>query len=52
MSTKAPYSVRFLDDAGEDASFFEVLESFAALFVLLFFEKLLARDDDVAALSC
>src|ERR1700678_129558 len=39
-----------LDDAGEDAAFFKVFEGFAALFVLLFFEKLLAGDDDIAAL--
>src|SRR5450631_1262524 len=39
-----------LDDAGEDATFFEVFEGFAALLVLLFFQKLLARDHDVAAL--
>ena len=39
-----------LDDAGQDAALFEVLERLAALFVLLFFEQLLARDDDVAAL--
>ena len=31
-----------LDDAGKDAAFFQVLEGLAALFVLLFFQKLLA----------
>src|ERR1700730_6532405 len=39
-----------LDDPGEDAAFFQVLQCFAALFVLLFFQKLFARDHDVAAL--
>src|SRR5579859_7757764 len=39
-----------LHDTGEDAAFFQVLEGFAALFRLLFFQKLFAGDDDVAAL--
>src|SRR5208282_106969 len=39
-----------LDDAGEDAAFLEMLEGLAALLALLFFEKLFAGDDDVAAL--
>src|SRR6266481_5757863 len=38
-----------LDDPGEDAAFFQVCEGFAALFILLFFQKLFARDYDVAA---
>ena len=39
-----------LHDAGQDRSFFEVLERLGALFVLLAFEQIFARDDDVAAL--
>src|ERR1700686_3516908 len=39
-----------LDDPGEDAAFFQVLQCLTALFVLLFFQKLFARDHDVAAL--
>src|SRR6266852_4632046 len=39
-----------LDDPGEYAAFLQVLQCFAALFVLLFFEKLFPRDHDVAAL--
>ncbi len=39
-----------LDDAGEDAAFFEVFQRFAALFILLFFQQLFPRDHNVAAL--
>src|SRR5580692_1370219 len=39
-----------LDYAGEDRSFFEVLEGLGALFVLLAFEQVFPRDDYVAAL--
>src|SRR5277367_241767 len=39
-----------LDDAGKDAALFEMLERLVALFSLLFFQKLLTRNDDVAAL--
>ena len=39
-----------LDDSGEDRAFFQVLERLGALLVLLAFEQVLARDDDVAAL--
>ncbi len=41
---------QILDDAGEHAAFLQMLERFTALLVLLFFQKLLARDHDVAAL--
>src|ERR1035441_2020133 len=39
-----------LDDSGENGAFFEMLERLAALFRLLFFQKLFAGDHDVAAL--
>jgi hypothetical protein len=39
-----------LDDAGKDGAFFQMLKRLATLFGLLFFEKLLARNDDIAAL--
>ena len=50
ISTNAPYSVRFLTDSGQDAALFQMLKRLAAFLRLLFFQKLLARDHDVAAL--
>ena len=41
---------QILDYTGKDCSFFQVLERLAALFRLLFFQQLLARDHDIAAL--
>src|ERR1700730_17932219 len=38
-----------LDHAGQNRAFLEMLQSFGALFALLSFEYLLARDHDVAA---
>ena len=39
-----------LDHAGQHGAFFQMLERLGFLFVLLFFQNLLARDHDVAAL--
>src|SRR5580658_2510332 len=39
-----------LDHAGEDRPFFQVLKRLRAFFILLAFEQVFARDDDVAAL--
>ncbi len=39
-----------LDDAGEDGTLFQMLQGLGALFILLAFEQVLARDHDVAAL--
>ncbi len=39
-----------LHHAGENRAFFQVLEGLGLLFVLLFFQNLLARNHDVAAL--
>src|SRR5579871_1716431 len=39
-----------LDHSGEDRTLFQVLQGLGALFILLAFEQVLARDHDVAAL--
>ena len=41
---------KVLDDPSQNRAFFEMFERFRALFSLLAFEQLFARDDDVAAL--